>query len=76
MSLREVRVSGDDPLRFFLRSLYTTLIPDLPSQGQIRTDWMSWLLASSMTILSPILKLLRYWFNLRVQRTRLIYIVS
>ncbi len=58
MSLREVRVSGDDPLRFFLSSLYTTLIPDLPSQGQIHTDWMSWLLASSMTILSPSLKLL------------------
>lgn len=58
MSQREVRVSGDDPLRFFVSGLYTTLIPDLPSQEQIHTDWMSWLLASSMTILSHILKLL------------------
>lgn len=80
MSLQEMRVSGDDPLQFFLSGLYMTLIPDLLLQGQIRTDRLSWLLASSMTILSPIPKLLmksldfstQYWFTLNAQRTQLI----
>lgn len=80
MSLQEMRVSGDDPLWFFLGGLYMTLIPDLMPQDQIHMDRLSWLLASSMTILSPIPKLLmksldfstQYWFTLKVQRTQLI----
>lgn len=84
MSLHEMRVSDGDPLQFVLSRLCATLIPDLLPRGQIRTDQLSWLLASSMTILSPVRKLLMrrldfstwYWFNLSLQRTQLILIVG
>jgi len=80
MSLQEMWVSGDDPLWFFLGGLYMTLIPDLLPQDQIHMDQLSWLLASYMTILSHIPKLImkslylstQYWFTLKVQRTQLI----